>query len=82
MVDQVVSLEPGYNDKEIKAFIDIVMTPANPEDDHSWSLANAAARHAFTKSEAFERAYREFAGWPERSPYKADRYIVHARQEM
>lgn len=82
LVDILIPPEAGYNDQEVKAFVDIVMTVANPEDSHSWHLANTAARHAFIKTEAFEQAFRQFSGYPERAPYLANRYMITAKQEM
>ncbi len=82
LVDVLIPPEAGYNDTAVKAFIDIVLTVANPEDNYSWGLANAAARHAFIKSETFEQAFHSFANWPSRAPYKTDRYTVVAPKEV
>ncbi len=82
MADVLVPPECGYNDEAAKAYIDTVLTIANPEDDHSTHLANTAARHAFMKTEAFETAFREFAGIPERPGYVASRKIVHVSRGM
>jgi hypothetical protein len=81
MVDTV--LEPGECDREARALIGLLMTVANPECDSVWYLATAAARHAFAKTNAFETAFREFAGYPERSrPKPRGPLIVHATEEM
>ncbi len=76
MVDQLIT--PDRPEDEAKVFIDMILTTANPDDDHSWALANEAARHAFTKTEAFEQAFRNFAGFPDRPGYTADRYVITA----
>jgi len=60
--DVLVSPECGYNDEQARAFVKTVMTIANPEDDYSMDLANSAARHVFAKTEAFEQAFRDYAG--------------------
>lgn len=73
-----VLITPEFADREAKAFAAIVLTVANPEDDYSWELANEAARYAFTKTAAFEDAFRDFSGFPETPLMPADRYIVHA----
>lgn len=75
-VDRLIT--PERADAESKVFIEMILTVANPEDDHSWHLANEAARHAFTKTEAFEAAFREYSGFPERTLMPAERYMVHA----
>lgn len=80
MVDTVI--EPATPDSIIKTLIDLILTTANTENDDLGPLAQAAARHAFTHSEAFETAFRSFAGWPESVPYAADRYIVEAVKEV
>lgn len=82
MADVLVAPESGYNDEQARAYINTVLTIANPEDDHSMHLANTSARHVFMKTEAFEQAFRSFAGYPERSTVKADRFVIHAPQEM
>ena len=63
LVDALIT--PENADREAMAFIELVMTTANVEDDAIGPIAHAAARHAFMKTEAFERAFREFVGWPE-----------------
>lgn len=68
-----VLITPEFADREAKAFAAIVLTVASPEDDHAWHLASEAARHAFTKTGAFERAFREFTSFPETPPMPADR---------
>lgn len=80
MVDDVIA--DDADESEIKSFIDIVLTVADFTDDKTSFLASAAARRAFTKSSAFENAFREFAGFPERPGYVAGRYTVNAAQEM
>lgn len=80
MVDLLIT--PDRPEDEVKVFVDMILTTANPEDDHSWALATEAARHAFTKTEAFEHAFREFAGFPERPGYKADRYVITASTDQ
>lgn len=77
LVDIVIT--PERADDEAKAFVDIILTIANPEDDKSMHLANTAARHAFSMTSAFEAAFREFAGYPDRPGYVADRYLITAK---
>lgn len=78
-----VFLHEDCTDAEAKEFIDVIFAVANPEDDTSWELTSVAVRHAFAKTEAFERAFREFAGFgDDQVPYMADRYIVSADKEM
>ncbi|CAN5354294.1 hypothetical protein BH10ACI2_BH10ACI2_00170 [soil metagenome] len=78
MADKLVPVEAGYNDEQAKALIDIMLTLADPENDHVMHLANTTARHVFAKTEAAEAAFREFAGYPDRPGYNADRYVIHA----
>lgn len=80
LVDELIT--PEYADREVKAFIDIVLTVANSEDDTQWHLANEAARHAFSKTDAAEKAFRDFAGFPDRPGYVSDRYVIEARTEI
>lgn len=77
-VDRVFSGDGISNDDQIRSLINLIMVPANPEDNASWELAMTAARHAYAQSEHFERAFREFAGWPERPSMRADRIMVIA----
>lgn len=64
MAETLVQPEWGYNDTAAKAYIDTVFAIANTEDEYQSRLANEAARHAFTKTEAFEKAFCDFAGRP------------------
>lgn len=79
-----VFLHEDCTDAEAKEFIDAIFAVANPEDDSSWELTTVMTRHAFAKTEAFERAFREFAGFgDDQVPYMADRYVVSvADKEM
>lgn len=80
MTDQVIT-DDGYNDEQARAYASQLLTVANPDDETSWSLAYGAAHRAFTKTEAFEKAFREFVGYPERPMYKADRYTITAAEK-
>lgn len=82
MADELIEPDSHRADDQVKALITIVLTFANPEDPETWHLATQTARHAFTRSRAFEQAYRAFAGYPERLGIPADRTIVTAAQEM
>jgi hypothetical protein len=77
-VDLVLGADP--DDAQVRALVDLVLTPANAEDDRSWALANAAARHAFSKSEAFEEAFRKFADMPDGFALTAQRFVVEAAE--
>ena len=79
MVDELIPVEPGINDGAAKAFVNMILTVANPEDDAQWHLANVAARHAFAKTEAAEMAFRKFSGWPDRQIYDGGMGIISIR---
>lgn len=82
LADELVGPETGINDAQAAAYITTVLTIANPEDDHSVDLANSAARHVFAKTQAFEDAFRSYAGYPERPMIAADRMMITASREM
>lgn len=75
LVDRLIT--PERADEEAAAFVEILMTCANAEDDGSWHLASAAARYAFTKTEAFETAFRAFAGYPDISTPACEELPTH-----
>jgi hypothetical protein len=79
-VDKIIT--PERADEEAKAFISIVLEVANWEDDRQWHLANVAAKHAFSKTDAFEEAFREFAGFPADRVYSPGLLIEEADAEM
>jgi hypothetical protein len=80
MVDDLIT--PELADAEAKALIEILMAVSDPESDAQWALAEAAARHAFCKTTAFERAFRKFAGFPETESYSANRHFQTVEQEQ
>lgn len=80
MVDDVIADDAG--ELAIKSFIDIVLTIADFADDNTSFLASAAARRAFTKSAAFENAFRGFAGFPRRLGHLDAQRTVSVGQEM
>ena len=82
LVDELVGPETMTNESQARAFITSILTVANPEDDYSWHLATTAARHAFAKTQAFEDAFREYAGFPERPMLPVDRMVISAAAEM
>lgn len=59
LVDELVAPDEG---EKALPFIQILQAMANPEDDESWALTQSMIRHAFTKTQAFEDAFRAFAG--------------------
>jgi len=74
-----MALHPDVvTDEQVSALIKLITVPANPEDDHSWELANAAARHAYTKTEHFERSFATFTGHPRFAPYRSERTVIEA----
>lgn len=80
LVDELIT--PENADREAKAFIELIMTTGNLEDDDIGLMVHVAARHAFIKTEAFERAFREFAGWPDVPPSSADETVLSTEREM
>ncbi len=60
MVDEMIT--PEYADAEARYLSEMLMAVASEEDQSKWELANMLARHAFTKTYAFENAFREFRG--------------------
>lgn len=83
MVDTIISPEVDCNDEQAGAFINIVLTLADETNPYTHSLAQAAARHAFSKTRAFELAFQGYAQSFDSVPYRADRFVVqHAPREM
>ncbi|MGE3953530.1 MAG: hypothetical protein AB7F88_19775 [Pyrinomonadaceae bacterium] len=55
------ALPPG-DDDAAAALARLVLTLANPEDNETWALANAAARQAYLGTVHFQKALQDFAG--------------------
>lgn len=66
----------------IKSLVDMLLMTANAEDEHSWRLAQAAARHAFTKSEAFETEFCKFADAPGGFTTVANHFRMRVEQDF
>lgn len=78
MVDTIISPETDFNDEQVAAYINTVLTLADELNPHTYSLAQAAARHAFTKTRAFEYAFDGYMRSAVSLPYEADRFVVTA----
>lgn len=66
MVDQLIT--PEYADRQAKALIDLLAATTSRDNRLQIEISDTAARHAFTKTMAyeriFERAYQDFTGFP------------------
>lgn len=79
-VDLVLDDTP--NEPAIKSLVDMLLMTANAEDETAWNLAQAAARHAFSRSDAFDQEFRKFADAPGGFVGVADRFAVTIEQHF
>lgn len=59
-VDTIIT--PEQADEQAVPLCALILMFANPEDEKTWHLANVAARHAFSKTDAFDEAFHGFTG--------------------
>lgn len=62
MVDALIV--PEMAEEQVKALFGIVSLTADTEDNYKSDTTAMILRHAFTKTESFERAFRQFQGFP------------------
>ena len=66
MVDQLIT--PEYADSQAKALIGLLAATTSRDNRLQIEISDVAARHAFTKTMAYERifetAYNDFTGFP------------------
>lgn len=58
-VDEIIT--PEYADSEGKRLCQLLYAVADETDDQKFHLAETAAKHAFSKTMAFDEAFQEFA---------------------
>lgn len=61
LVDDLIT--PGEADRQAKALTTLLYSAANVNSNLQYEIAEEASRYAFSKTDAFETAFRDFNGF-------------------